>query len=96
MEKHLLIDKISNALPGAYPKGQSIKNIPFFKRSNTILFEAKHIYIYIYIKMSFWSRTNSKTFNRYSEFHASNEAIIRQPDDCFIRSMKLRVAIKCF
>ena len=27
--------------------------------------------------MSFWSLTNSKTFNRYSEFHASNEAIIR-------------------
>ena len=52
-------------------------------------------HIYIYIKMFFWSRTSSKTFNCYSEFHASNEAIIR-PDDCFIRSMKLRVAIKCF
>ena len=26
--------------------------------------------------MSFWSQTNSKTFNHYSEFHASNEAII--------------------
>ena len=28
--------------------------------------------------MNFWSRTSSKTFNRYSEFHSSNEAIIRQ------------------
>ena len=26
--------------------------------------------------MNFWSRTSSKTFNRYSEFHASREAII--------------------
>ena len=29
-------------------------------------------------KMNFWSRTSSKTFNRYSEFHASREAIIRR------------------
>ena len=28
--------------------------------------------------MNFWSRTSSKTFNRYSEFHASKEAIIRR------------------
>ena len=28
--------------------------------------------------MNFWSRTSSKTFNRYSEFHASREAIIRR------------------
>ena len=28
--------------------------------------------------MSFWSLTTSKTFDCYSEFHASNEAIIRQ------------------
>ena len=38
---------------------------------------SNNIYIYIYIKMNFWSRTSSKTFNCYSEFHASNEAIIR-------------------
>ncbi len=28
--------------------------------------------------MNFWSRASSKTFNCYSEFHASYEAIIRQ------------------
>ena len=28
--------------------------------------------------MNFWSRTSSKTFHRYSEFHASREAIIRR------------------
>ena len=35
-------------------------------------------YIYTYIKMIFWSRTSSKTFYCYSEFHASYETIIRQ------------------
>ena len=44
-KKHLLIDKIPNALPGAHPKCHSMKNIPFLKRSNTLLFEAKHTYI---------------------------------------------------
>ena len=38
-----------------------------------------YIYIYIYIyNIELWSRTNSKPFTRYSEFHASCEAIIRR------------------
>ena len=36
------------------------------------------VYIYIYIYIYFWSRTNSNTFICNSEFHASQEAIIRQ------------------
>ena len=54
----------------------------------------KYIYIYIYIYIY-----NSNTCVCYSEFHVSHEAIIRQlirqqlPDDCFVRSMKLRVYI---
>ena len=48
--------------------------------------------------MNFWSRTSSKTFNRYSEFHASREAIIRQLPKgnntwCFIVILKKTVAI---
>ena len=61
----------------------------------------KNIYQYTCIKMIFWSRTSSKTFYCYSEFHASYETIIiinphQLPYDCLIRGMKLGVAIKCF